>query len=41
MQILVLNGVNLDVLARRDPAVYGGMGLGELESKICSASWIA
>lgn len=34
MRILVLNGVNLDVLARRDPAVYGGMGLGELESKI-------
>jgi 3-dehydroquinate dehydratase-2 len=34
MRILVLNGVNLDVLSRRDAAVYGGMGLGELESKI-------
>ncbi len=24
MQVVVLNGTNLDVLARRDPAVYGG-----------------
>jgi 3-dehydroquinate dehydratase II len=34
MQILVLNGVNLDALARRDPAVYGGLSLNELESRI-------
>jgi 3-dehydroquinate dehydratase-2 len=34
VRILVLNGVNLDVLSRRDSTVYGGMGLGELESKI-------
>jgi 3-dehydroquinate dehydratase II len=34
MQILVLNGVNLDVLARRDPAVYGGLSLNELERRI-------
>jgi 3-dehydroquinate dehydratase-2 len=34
VRILVLNGVNLDVLSRRDAKVYGGMGLGELESKI-------
>jgi len=34
MRILVLNGVNLNVLGRRDPVHYGGMGLGELESKI-------
>ena len=34
MQILVLNGVNLDVLARRDPAVYGGLSLNELETQI-------
>ena len=34
MQILVLNGVNLDVLARRDPAVYGGLSLNQLEGKI-------
>jgi 3-dehydroquinate dehydratase-2 len=34
MQVVVLNGVNLDVLARRDPAVYGGMSLSELETRI-------
>src|SRR3954463_5398185 len=34
MQILVLNGANLDELARRDPAVYGGISLNELESRI-------
>jgi 3-dehydroquinate dehydratase-2 len=34
MQILVLNGVNLDALSRRDPAVYGGISLNELESRI-------
>jgi 3-dehydroquinate dehydratase-2 len=34
MQILVLNGVNMNVLARRDPALYGGLGLDELETRI-------
>jgi 3-dehydroquinate dehydratase II len=34
MQILVLNGVNLDTLARRDPSVYGGLSLNELETQI-------
>jgi 3-dehydroquinate dehydratase-2 len=34
MQILVLNGVNLDALGRRDPKVYGGLSLNELESRI-------
>ena len=34
MQILVLNGVNLDVLGRRDPAIYGGLSLNELERRI-------
>src|ERR671937_2912558 len=34
MQVLVLNGVNLDVLARRDPAFYGGISLSELETRI-------
>jgi 3-dehydroquinate dehydratase-2 len=30
----VLNGVNLDVLGRRDPVIYGGLSLNELESRI-------
>lgn len=34
MQVLVLNGANLDVLGRRDPKIYGGISLNELESKI-------
>ena len=34
MRIGVLNGVNLDVLARRDPSLYGGLSLAELESRI-------
>ena len=34
MQVLILNGANLDQLARRDPKVYGGVSLNELESRI-------
>ena len=34
MRVDVLNGVNLDVLERRDPAVYGGLSLHELEQRI-------
>ena len=34
MQVVVLNGVNLDVLSRRDPALYGGLSLSELETRI-------
>src|SRR5215210_8712240 len=34
MQVLVLNGVNLDVLGRRDPGLYGGLSLNELETRI-------
>lgn len=34
MRVAVLNGVNLDVLDRRDPAVYGGLTLSELETRI-------
>jgi 3-dehydroquinate dehydratase II len=34
VRIDVLNGVNMDVLGRRDPALYGGRSLAELESKI-------
>ena len=34
MQVVVLNGVNLDVLGRRDPEIYGGISLGDLETRI-------
>jgi 3-dehydroquinate dehydratase-2 len=37
VNVSVLNGVNLDVLDRRDPAQYGGIGLEELETRI--AGW--
>ena len=34
MRIDVLNGVNLNKLGRRDPDVYGHLGLSELETRI-------
>ena len=34
MRVAVLNGVNLDVLHRRDPGLYGGLSLHQLESRI-------
>ena len=34
MQVAVVNGVNLDMLAKRDPTLYGGLGIGELETRI-------
>ena len=34
MRVAVLNGVNLDVLERRDPAIYGGLSLNQLETRI-------
>ena len=34
MQIDVLNGVNLDVVGRRDPDLYGGLTISELETRI-------
>jgi 3-dehydroquinate dehydratase II len=34
VQVVVLNGANLDVLARRDPERYGGLSLSELETRI-------
>ena len=34
MRIDVLNGVNLDVLGRRDPKHYGHLTLSELETRI-------
>ncbi len=34
MQIEVLNGVNLNELGRRDPELYGGLSISELETRI-------
>jgi 3-dehydroquinate dehydratase II len=34
VRIEVLNGVNLDVLGRRDPELYGDLTLSELETQI-------
>ena len=34
MRFDVLNGVNLDILGRRDPALYGGLTIDELETQI-------
>jgi 3-dehydroquinate dehydratase-2 len=34
VRILVLNGVNLDVIGRRDPELYGGLGISELETRL-------
>mgnify|MGYP003333872637 CR=1 FL=1 len=34
MQVLVLNGVNLNTLGKRDPTIYGTLTLNELETQI-------
>ncbi len=34
MRVTVLNGVNLNILGRRDPELYGGISIGELENRI-------
>jgi 3-dehydroquinate dehydratase-2 len=34
VQIAVINGVNLDALAERNPDLYGGISLSELETRI-------
>jgi 3-dehydroquinate dehydratase-2 len=34
MRISVMNGVNLDVVGRRDPKLYGGITIRQLESRI-------
>jgi 3-dehydroquinate dehydratase-2 len=34
VRVAVLNGVNLDVLHRRNPELYGGLTLNQLESSI-------
>lgn len=33
-RVAVLHGVNFDILERRDPEIYGGLSLYELEAKI-------
>lgn len=33
-RVAVLHGVNFDVLERRDPEIYGGLSLSELERRI-------
>ncbi len=33
-RVAVLHGVNFDILDRRDPAVYGGLTLYELEARV-------
>jgi 3-dehydroquinate dehydratase-2 len=35
-RVAVLHGVNFDILERRDPAIYGGLSLYELEARIQS-----
>jgi 3-dehydroquinate dehydratase II len=37
-RVAVLHGVNFDVLERRDPEVYGGISLSELEMRIQTAA---
>ena len=37
-RVAVLHGVNFDVLERRDPKVYGGLSLSELEMRIQAAA---
>jgi 3-dehydroquinate dehydratase II len=34
VRVAVLNGVNLDMIGRREPALYGGLSLSELETRI-------
>jgi len=34
VRVIVLNGVNLNMLGKRDPAVYGRLSIVELEGKI-------
>ena len=36
MRVAVLNGVNLDLLGRRDPEQYGSLSYSELETRIYS-----
>lgn len=35
-RVEILHGVNFDVLERRDPAMYGGFSLAQLEQRIAS-----
>jgi 3-dehydroquinate dehydratase-2 len=37
-RVAVLHGVNFDVLERRDPAIYGGFALSDLERRISDSA---
>lgn len=37
-RVAVLHGVNFDVLDRRDPEIYGGLSLAQLEGRIQAAA---
>jgi 3-dehydroquinate dehydratase-2 len=37
-RVAVLHGVNFDVLERRDPEIYGGLSLSELERRVQRAA---
>jgi 3-dehydroquinate dehydratase-2 len=34
VRVIVLNGVNLNIVGRRDPKIYGGLTIAELEGRI-------
>jgi len=36
VKVLVLNGPNIDILHRRDPAIYGGASLADIEEAVVS-----